>query len=152
MQKLEKWDQRYVWHPFTQQAEWAGRKPILIQSGRGVWLKDNRGRKFIDGVSSLWVNVFGHNHPVLNRAVQKQLSRVAHSTFLGLSHEPAIRLAKTLIDLAPDGLSRVFYSDNGSTAVEVAIKMAYQYWQLSEKPNKTKFVAMKEGYHGDTVG
>ena len=152
MRLLERWDQQYVWHPFTQQSEWAGREPIIIRSGRGVWLKDQRGRRFIDGVSSLWVNVFGHNHPVINQAIRRQLSKVAHSTFLGLTHEPAIRLAKALVNLAPTGLSRVFYSDNGSTAVEVAVKMAYQYWQLSGKPKKTKFVSLKEGYHGDTLG
>ena len=108
---------------------------------RGVWLKDHRGHRFMDGVSSLWVNVWGHNHPVLNRAIQKQLKKIAHSTFLGLTHEPAIRLAKKLVDLAPSGISRVFYSDNGSTAVEVAVKMAYQYWQLTGNPKKTKFIS-----------
>src|SRR5262245_45554384 len=99
--QLARWDKRYVWHPFTQQTEWAGREPIIITSGQGVWLKDARGRKLLDGVSSLWVNVFGHNHPVLSRAIQKQLTKVAHSTFLGLTHEPAIRLAKRLTELAP---------------------------------------------------
>lgn len=152
MAALEQWDKRYVWHPFTQQAEWAGRDPIIIKSGRGVWLEDTKGRKLLDGVSSLWVNVFGHNHPALNRAIRKQLSKIAHSTFLGLTHEPAIRLAKRLAELAPKGLSRVFYSDNGSTAVEVALKMAYQYWQLRGQTNKRRFVSLKEGYHGDTIG
>src|SRR5438045_4101562 len=98
---LEKWDKQYVWHPFTQQAEWNTRDPIIIESGRGVWLKDIHGRRLLDGNSSLWVNVWGHNHPALNRAVQKQLSKIAHSTFLGLTHEPAIRLAKKLIEIAP---------------------------------------------------
>jgi len=149
---LKKWDQQFVWHPFTQQAEWAGRDPIIIESGKGVWLKDIQGRKFMDGNSSLWVNVWGHNHPVLNQAIKKQLSKIAHCTYLGLTHEPAIRLAKKLIEIAPKGLTRVFYSDNGSTAVEVALKMAYQYWQLAGHPAKTKFVSMKEGYHGDTLG
>jgi adenosylmethionine-8-amino-7-oxononanoate aminotransferase len=152
MSALEKWDQKHVWHPFTQHAEWGAREPIIIRSAKGVWLTDTRGRRFMDGVSSLWVNVWGHNHPVLNKAVQKQLSKIAHSTFLGLTHEPAIRLAKKLTEIAPQGLSRVFYSDNGSTAVEVALKMAYQYWQLTGHPRKTKFVSMKEGYHGDTLG
>jgi len=150
---LAAWDKKYLWHPFTQQAEWAGRDPIIIESGRGVWLRDIKGRRLLDGNSSLWVNVWGHNHPVLNRAIRQQLSKIAHSTFLGLTHEPAIRLAKKLIEIAPGGLSRVFYSDNGSTAVEVALKMAYQYWQLvSRETKKTKFVSLKEGYHGDTIG
>ena len=156
---LAGYDKEVLWHPFTQQAEWAGREPIIIRSGRGVWLKDTKGRRLLDGNSSLWVNVWGHNHPALNAAIRKQLSKIAHSTFLGLTHEPAIRLAKKLIEIAPkglpagrQGLSRVFYSDNGSTAVEVAIKMAYQYWQLTGRPKKTKFVSMKEGYHGDTLG
>jgi len=152
MRLLELWDKRYVWHPFTQQSEWTGREPIIIRSGRGVWLTDIKGRRFLDGNSSLWVNVWGHNHSVLNAAIRKQLSKIAHSTFLGLTHEPAIRLAKRLIEIAPPSLARVFYSDNGSTAVEVAIKMAYQYWQLTGHSKKTKFVSMKEGYHGDTLG
>jgi adenosylmethionine-8-amino-7-oxononanoate aminotransferase len=165
---LAQWDKRYVWHPFTQQTEWAQRDPVIIASGKGVWLKDVRGRRFIDGVSSLWVNVFGHRKEELDAAIRRQLKKFAHGTFLGLTHEPAIRLAKKLIEIANaphplppprggrvqggGGLSRVFYSDNGSTAVEVALKMAYQYWQLSGRPTKTKFVSMKDGYHGDTMG
>jgi adenosylmethionine-8-amino-7-oxononanoate aminotransferase len=149
---VKNWDKKYIWHPFTQQTEWKNREPIIIRSGKGVWLTDTQGRRFIDGVSSLWVNVWGHNHPVLNAAIRKQLSKVAHSTFLGLTHEPAIRLAKKLVEISPKGISRVFYSDNGSTAVEVAVKMAYQYWQLKGHPRKTKFVSMKDGYHGDTLG
>jgi adenosylmethionine-8-amino-7-oxononanoate aminotransferase len=150
--RLAAWDKQVLWHPFTQQAEWSSREPVIITSGQGVWLKDSRGHRLLDGNSSLWVNVWGHNHPVLNAAIRKQLSKIAHSTFLGLTHEPAIRLARKLIAIAPPGLSRVFYSDNGSTAVEVAIKMAYQYWQLTGYPKKTKFVSLKEGYHGDTLG
>ncbi len=152
MPALARWDKKFVWHPFTQHAEWDARDPVVIQSGKGVWLRDTKGRRFIDGVSSLWVNVWGHNHPSLNRAIRKQLTTIAHSTFLGLTHEPAILLAKKLIEIAPPGLSRVFYSDNGSTAVEVAIKMAYQYWQLTGHPKKRRFVSLKEGYHGDTIG
>lgn len=150
--RLAAWDQRYVWHPFTQQAEWAGRDPVIIDSAKGVWLRDTQGRRLLDGNASLWVNVWGHRRPELDRALKSQIDRVAHATFLGLSHAPAVRLAKTLIDLAPKGLSRVFYSDNGSTAVEVALKMAYQYWQLKGRPKKTRFVSLREGYHGDTLG
>lgn len=152
MSTLASLDKKHVWHPFTQQREWDSRDPIVIRSGEGVWLKDDKGRKLLDGNSSLWVNVWGHNHPVLNRALTQQIKKISHSTFLGLTHEPAIRLAKALVDLAPEGLTRVFYSDNGSTAVEVALKMAYQYWQLVGKSQKTKFVSLREGYHGDTVG
>lgn len=149
---LARWDKRYLWHPFTQQAEWAKRDPLIITSGRGVWLRDAKGRRLLDGNSSLWVNAWGHHDPALNRAVQRQLEKIAHCTFLGLTHEPAIRLAKRLVELAPPGLTRVFYSDNGSTAVEVALKMAYQYGQLTGRPKKSKFVSLKEGYHGDTLG
>jgi len=149
---LVSWDQRYVWHPFTQQAEWKRRTPIIIESARGVWLKTTDGRKLLDGNSSLWVNVWGHRKPELDRALKAQIDKIAHSTFLGLTHEPAIRLARELIAIAPSGLARVFYSDNGSTAVEVALKMAYQFWQLSGRKKKTRFVSLKEGYHGDTLG
>ncbi len=149
---LGRWDKRHVWHPFTQQAEWAGREPLIIRSGRGVWLRDVKGRRLLDGNSSLWVNVWGHRRPELDRALKHQIDKISHTTFLGLTHEPAVRLAKKLVDIAPKGLSRVFYSDNGSTAVEVALKMAYQYWQLRRRNSKTKFVSLKEGYHGDTVG
>jgi adenosylmethionine-8-amino-7-oxononanoate aminotransferase len=149
---LARWDKKYVWHPFTQQTEWAAGDPLIIDSAEGVWLKDIHSRRFLDGVSSLWVNVFGHRKKELDQTLKKQLAKIAHSTFLGLTHEPAIRLAKKLIEIAPTGLSRVFYSDNGSTAVEVALKMAYQYWQLTGKPAKRKFVSLQEGYHGDTLG
>jgi adenosylmethionine-8-amino-7-oxononanoate aminotransferase len=149
---LGRWDKRYVWHPFTQQAEWAGREPIVIRSGRGVWLQDVKGKRLLDGNSSLWVNVWGHRRAELDRALKRQIDKISHSTFLGLTHEPAIRLAKKLIEMAPRGFARVFYSDNGSTAVEVAIKMAYQYWQLRGDTKKTKFVSLKESYHGDTIG
>ena len=150
--RLSAWDKRYLWHPFTQQAEWESRDPIVIESARGVWLRDSRGRQLLDGNASLWVNVWGHHHPVLNRALARQLAKVAHSTFLGLTHEPAIRLARRLVQIAPQGLTRVFYSDNGSTAVEVALKMAYQYWQLKGETRRTRFVSMADGYHGDTIG
>jgi adenosylmethionine-8-amino-7-oxononanoate aminotransferase len=149
---LGRWDKRYIWHPFTQQTEWAGREPLIIQSGHGVWLKDVKGRRLLDGNSSLWVNVWGHRRPELDRALKRQIDKIAHATFLGLTHEPAIRLAKKLIEIAPKGLSRVFYSDNGSTAVEVALKMAYQHGQLKGHKSKTRFISLKEGYHGDTIG
>jgi adenosylmethionine-8-amino-7-oxononanoate aminotransferase len=152
LKTLSQWDKRHIWHPFTQQAEWNQREPIIIQSGRGIWLRDVKGRRLLDGNSSLWVNVWGHGEPALNRALKKQIDRISHSTFLGLTHKPAIRLARELVRIAPAGLSRVFYSDNGSTAAEVALKMAYQYWQLKGQRSKTKFISLKHGYHGDTLG
>ncbi len=151
---LGQWDKKYLWHPFTQQAEWNKEEPTIVQSARGVRLKDQHGREYIDGVSSLWVTVHGHREPALDRAVRRQLGRVAHSTFLGLTHEPAIRLGKALADIAPKGLSRVFYSDNGATAVEVALKMAFQYRVHTEGPStrRREYLALSHSYHGDTLG
>jgi adenosylmethionine---8-amino-7-oxononanoate aminotransferase len=149
---LSAWDKRYLWHPFTQQTEWSAREPFIVDSGEGVWLKDVRGRRVLDGVSSLWCNVFGHRKAALDAAIRRQLGKIAHATFLGATHEPAIRLGKELIALAPPPLSRVFYSDNGSTAVEVALKMALQYFQLTGQPKKKTFLSFKGSYHGDTIG
>jgi adenosylmethionine-8-amino-7-oxononanoate aminotransferase len=151
---LERWDLECVWHPFTQMSEWEGEGPVVVASAEGMELVDARGKRYLDGVSSLWVNVHGHRHPVLDAAVRDQLDRVAHSTFLGLSNEPAVRLARALVDLAPGNPSRVFYSDNGSTACEVALKMVYQGLRQrgGEGPERSLFACLKEGYHGDTVG
>src|SRR5688500_7857750 len=124
---LEALDQRVTWHPFTQMAEWS---PLVIDRGEGSWLFDVAGRRYLDGVSSLWCNVHGHAQPRLDRALRDQLAKLAHSTFLGVSHEPGIRLAAALVEVAPTGLTRVFYSDSGSTAVEIALKQSFQYWQL----------------------
>ncbi len=146
---LEDDDRRVLWHPFTQQAEWV---PLVIARGQGVYLFDREGRRYIDGVSSLWCNVHGHCHPRLNRVLKEQVERLAHSTFLGLSHEPGIRLAEALVQVAPSPLSRVFYSDSGSTAVEVALKQSFQYWQLRGKSSKQRFLRFSEAYHGDTLG
>ncbi|MFZ5862734.1 MAG: adenosylmethionine--8-amino-7-oxononanoate transaminase [Nitrospirota bacterium] len=147
-------DQTYVWHPFTQMREWVDEPPLIVIEGDGVRLRDAEGRWYLDGVSSLWVNVFGHRRPEVDRAIIDQLSRVAHSTLLGCSSPPAILLAQRLVGLAPPGLTKVFYSDNGSTAVEVALKMALQYWQQASppRPRKTKILAFSLAYHGDTVG
>ncbi len=149
---LEAWDKEYLWHPFTQMQEYIGEDNPIILKGEGVYLYDVDGTRYLDGVSSLWVTVHGHRHPSLDQAIRDQLGRVAHSTLLGLSNVPSIILAKKLTELAPAGLNKVFYSDNGSTAVEVAIKMAYQYWQLRGKRQKAKFVKLEEAYHGDTIG
>ena len=138
-----------LWHPFTQMAEW---EPLVIASGDGNYLVDTDGRRYLDGVSSLWCNVHGHRHPQLDAALRAQAEQVAHSTFLGLSHEPGILLGADLLKVAPRGLSRVFYSDSGSTAVEIALKQSFQYWQLVGKPDKQRFVRVGEAYHGDTLG
>jgi adenosylmethionine-8-amino-7-oxononanoate aminotransferase len=147
-------DRDHLWHPFTQQRGWEREEPLIVERAEGTDLIDTEGRRYIDGVSSLWCNVHGHRHPVIDAAVHEQLDRIAHSTMLGLSHPSAIELAARLADIAPSGLSRVFYSDSGSTAAEIALKMAFQYWQQQggEHARKTKFVALRDAYHGDTVG
>jgi adenosylmethionine-8-amino-7-oxononanoate aminotransferase len=147
-------DRRHVWHPFTQQRGWEREEQLIIQSGEGTDLIDVDGRRYIDGVSSLWCNVHGHRHPRIDAAVRDQLDNVAHSTMLGLSHPPAIDLARRLVEIAPRGLSRVFYSDSGSTATEIAVKMAFQFWQQrgGEDAKRTSFITMRDAYHGDTIG
>ncbi len=143
-----------MWHPFTQQRGWEEEAPLFIEHAEGADLFDTEGRHYIDGVSSLWCTVHGHRHPSIDRAVREQLGRVAHTTMLGLSHPPAVELARRLVGLAPPGLARVFYSDSGSTAVEVALKMAFQFWQQQggEAARRTRFVSLRGAYHGDTVG
>lgn len=142
-------DRRIMWHPFTQMAEW---EPLVITAGDGNYLIDRAGRRYLDGVSSLWCNVHGHRHPRLDRALRAQLDRIAHSTFLGLSHEPAVRLGAALLEVAPPSLRRVFYSDSGATAVEIALKQSFQYWQLRGRASKQRFLRLDEAYHGDTLG
>jgi adenosylmethionine-8-amino-7-oxononanoate aminotransferase len=142
-------DQRVLWHPFTQMAEWS---PLVIASGDGNFLIDVDGRRYLDGVSSLWANVHGHRHPRLDKALKDQVDRIAHSTFLGLTHEPGIQLAADLVAVAPKGLTRVFYSDSGSTAVEIALKQSFQYWQLRGRSSKQRFLRLSDAYHGDTLG
>lgn len=145
-------DKRYIWHPFTQMADWEKEEILIIDRAEGVYLIDQQGRRYIDGVSSLWCNVHGHRVPEIDKAIQDQLNKVAHSTFLGLSHVSAIDLAEELISIAPRGLTKVFYSDSGSEAVEIALKMAYQYWQHKGEKKKTRFVRLTHAYHGDTLG
>jgi adenosylmethionine---8-amino-7-oxononanoate aminotransferase len=147
-------DHRHLWHPFTPQSEWCREEPLVIERGEGARLVDSRGRSYIDGVSSLWCNVHGHRHPLIDAAVREQLDRIAHSTMLGLTHPPAAQLAARLVELAPPGLSRVFYCDSGSAATEVALKMAFQYWQQrgGQHRRRTSFVCLRDAYHGDTLG
>jgi adenosylmethionine---8-amino-7-oxononanoate aminotransferase len=149
---LKQIDRKYVWHPFTQMRDWMKEEPLIIEEGRGAWIKDVDGKWYIDGVSSLWVTVHGHRHPAIDKAVKKQIDKIAHSTMLGLSNVPATLLAEKIIKLAPKGLMRVFYSDSGSEGVEIALKMAFQACQQSGKPKKTKFLTLVNAYHGDTIG
>jgi adenosylmethionine---8-amino-7-oxononanoate aminotransferase len=150
--KLKQLDHSYLWHPFTQMQEWLGEEPCIISRADGNFLIDVQGRKYLDGVSSLWCNVHGHRKKELDDALRAQLERIAHSTFLGLSHVPGIELAEKLIGIAPKGLRRVFYSDSGATAVEIALKMAVQYWQLKGERQRTRIASLADSYHGDTVG
>jgi adenosylmethionine-8-amino-7-oxononanoate aminotransferase len=151
-ERLKQLDHRYLWHPFTQMQEWLGEEPCIISRAEGNFLIDVQGRKYLDGVSSLWCNVHGHRKQELDDALRAQLDRLSHSTFLGLSHVPGIQLAEKLIGIAPEGLRRVFYSDSGATAVEIALKMAVQYWQLKGETQRTRIASLAESYHGDTVG
>lgn len=149
------WDRAHCWHPFTPMEEWTdpGHPPLVIVSGRGAILRGEDGREYLDGNSSIWTNLHGHAHPKINAAIVEQLERVAHVSYLGTAHEPAAKLARRLVELlAPGPLERVFFSDNGSTAIEVAVKMCAQYWQLVGQPERTWFVAFDQAYHGDTTG
>ena len=141
-----------IWHPFTQMADWLDGQPVVIERGEGNYLIDSQGQRYLDGISSMWVNLHGHDHPHILAALHRQLDRLPHSTLLGLSSAPAIELAERLVAIAPPGLTRVFYSDNGSTAMEIAIKIAFQYWLQRGEPQRRRFVALRGGYHGDTLG
>lgn len=149
---LAAWDKQYVWHPFTQMKDWLSEEPLMIDRARGNYLIDVQGNRYLDGVSSLWVNVHGHGHKQIDRALSRQAGRLSHSTLLGLANTPSVQLAKKLTEIAPAGLEKVFYSDNGSTAVEVAVKMAYQYWQNVGRLKKTRIAHLSNAYHGDTLG
>src|SRR3990172_1662225 len=177
---LEETDQKYIWHPFTQMQEWEKGPSVIIAEGRDCFIKDIYGRWYLDGVSSLWVNIFGHRKKEIDDAIRDQLGKIAHSTMLGLSNVPAIQLAERLIKLVQKSaeafpphpplakggarggdsllftphapLTKVFYSDNGSTAVEVAIKMAFQYWKHKGVTGKDSFLSLHNAYHGDTLG
>jgi adenosylmethionine-8-amino-7-oxononanoate aminotransferase len=150
--ELVAWDRQYVWHPFTQMRDWLAEEPLVIERGEGNYLIDSEGRRYLDGVSSLWCNVHGHRKPELDAALNEQAGRIAHSTMLGLANVPATVLARRLVELAPSSLTRVFYSDSGATAVEIALKLALQYWQLRGETQRTRFAALTEAYHGDTLG
>lgn len=150
---LEAWDDTHLWHPFTPHAVYRDEDPLLVAAGDGLDLIDVDGRRYLDGVASIWCNTFGHRKKAIDDAIRAQLDRIAHSTLLGHSSVPAVKLAKRLADLAPPPLSKVFYSDNGSTAVEIALKMAFQYWQqVDGGGQRRKFLAFDAAYNGDTIG
>ena len=150
--QLKAWDRQFVWHPFTQMRDWQRDDAPVIVAGEGSWLIDSDGNRYLDAVASMWTNVHGHSHPVLNSALAAQAAKIEHSTLLGLSGEQSILLAKRLVELAPKDLCRVFYSDNGSTAVEVGLKMAFQYHIHRGDRNRTTFLSLQHAYHGDTIG
>lgn len=143
-------DREHLWHPFTQMK--TAPAPLPIVRGEGVYLFTEDGRRLLDGISSWWVNIHGHAHPKLARALAEQAAMLEHVVFAGCTHEPAVALAEQLAAILPSGLTRIFYSDNGSTAVEVALKMAYQFWQNTGQPSRRTFIALHHGYHGDTIG
>jgi adenosylmethionine-8-amino-7-oxononanoate aminotransferase len=148
-------DKQHLWHPFTPMQAWCdpAHEPLVIVEGEGCTLRDEQGREYLDGNASIWTNIHGHAHPVLNAAITAQLQRVAHVSFLGLTHEPAVRLAAELLALFPgEKLTRVFYSDNGSTAIEAGVRMALQYWQQNGAPQRSGILAFDHAYHGDTLG
>ncbi|MBH8606852.1 adenosylmethionine--8-amino-7-oxononanoate transaminase [Thermoactinomyces sp. CICC 10521] len=151
-QELLEKNRRYLWNPFTQMKEYLQDEPLIIERADGVKLYDVQGREYYDGNASVWLNVHGHNHPALNEAIKVQLEKVAHSTLLGMGNIPAILLAERLVKITPTRLQKVFYSDSGAEAVEIGLKMAFQYWKNRGFPEKNTFLSMKNGYHGDTVG
>ena len=153
--QLEDYDHSYIWHPFTQMKDYIKEKPLIIEKGKGSYLWDIYGNKYLDGISSLWVTTHGHCRKEIDDAIIKQISKVSHATLLGLSHSPGIELAKKVVEISPKGLTKVFYSENGSSAVEIALKIAFQYWLQhpeGSKGKKQNFISLKNAYHGDTLG
>ena len=150
-EELNDWDRLHFWHAFTQMSDYV---PLVIERADGVWLYDTEGNRYLDGVSSMWCNLHGHRHPQIDAAIRDQLDQVAHSTSLGMANRPAVLLAKRLADMAPGDLRHVFYASDGACAVEIALKMAFQYWHqcAHPSPEKTKYVALGQAYHGDTLG
>ncbi len=151
-EELARLDKAHLWHPFTQMQEYAADAPLIVERGDGLFLFDVEGRRYYDAVSSIWLNVHGHRVPEIDAAIREQLEKVAHSTLLGQANVPSILLAEQLVAILPEGLTHVFYSDSGSESVEIALKMAYQYWRHVGQPGRTRFIAMRDAYHGDTIG
>ena len=150
--KLIELDKKYLWHPFTQMADWLKSEPVIIDSAKGFYLIDTEGNRYIDGISSLWCNVHGHRVKKIDDAIKAQIEKVSHTTLLGLGQTKSIELAEKLVRITPPALQKVFYSDSGATAVEIALKMAYQYFQNTGERKRTKFIALEDSYHGDTIG
>lgn len=148
---LEK-DRKYVWHPFTQMKEYEDKEHIIIEKGKGIYLYDDKGNKYMDTISSWWVNLHGHSNKRINRAVSEQMKKIEHVNFSGFTHAPAVELAERIIERMNCKLKKLFYSDNGSTAVEIALKMSFQYWKNIGAEGKTKFIYFDRSYHGDTIG
>ena len=152
--QLAKIDTECLWHPFTQMQDYRKQDPLIIADGEGSYLIDIEGNRYLDGVSSLWVTVHGHKHPAINSAIISQVEKISHSTLLGTSNVPAIEFAERLVEVTPSGLNKVFYSECGAAAVEIGLKIAFQYWQQrsSPRPKKVKFAHLHNAYHGDTLG
>ena len=151
-EQFDQWDKNHSWHPFSQMQEYCAWPQLHIERGKGCWLWDSDGNRYLDTNASVWTNTFGHNDPELNEALEVQMHKVAHSTYLGLSHPVAAELGYQLCKAAPEGLDRVYYSDNGSNGIEIALKLSYQYWQLKGQPQRKRVIGMQGGYHGDTIG
>ena len=145
-------DLAHVWHPCTQMKDHESVPLIPLRAGKGVWLEDFAGKRYIDGISSWWVNLFGHANPQINAAVRAQLDKLEHAIFAGFTHEPAVLLAEELTRLAPPGLNRCFFADNGSAAIEVAVKMSFHFWRNTGHSGKTRFITLANSYHGETLG
>ncbi len=145
------WDRDHSWHPFSQMQEYLQFPPVHIASGRGCWLTDTQGKRYLDATASIWTNVHGHNDPDLNAAITDQLGKVAHTTMLGISHPAGAELARKLASIAPGDLTRSFFSDTGANAVEIALKMSLQYWQLRGHKSKDRVIGLRDAYHGDTM-
>lgn len=152
MEGLEEKDLKYVWHPCTQMKDCEELPPIIIEKGKGCYLQDIHGNSYLDCISSWWTNIFGHSNPRINSAIQKQLEKIEHSIFAHFSNKPAVELAERLINISPAGLEKMFFSDNGSSAVEIALKMSFQYYQQMGKTKKIRFAALTDAYHGETIG
>src|SRR5581483_12005902 len=145
-------DLNVLWHPCTQMHDHEDLAPIPIRSARGVWLEDYDGRRYLDAISSWWVNLLGHSHPRINAAVAAQLERLEHVLLAGFAHAPVITLSERLVALVPEGLTRCFYADSGSSAVEIALKMSFHYWRNRGERARTRFIGLRNGYHGETLG
>ncbi|MDD1643641.1 MAG: aminotransferase class III-fold pyridoxal phosphate-dependent enzyme, partial [Methylococcaceae bacterium] len=151
-QSLSNRDLSVLWHPCTQMKDHENFPIVPIKKGQGVWLEDFDGNRYLDAISSWWVNLFGHAHPAINSALKDQLDTLEHVIFAGFTHESAVKLAEKLVEITPEGLNRCFYADNGSAAVEVALKMSFHYWRNHGQTQKIKFITLENSYHGETLG